>query len=148
MVKETKILIIEDNPADIGLIREAFELAEMRCKLEVVHDGLAALAFLQQKEPYVSVSLPDFILLDLNLPQKSGLEVLQEVKSDAKLKHIPVAVLTSSDVQEDIAKSYDLHANCFITKPWDMQQYARIMRSLGEFWFRTAVLPKVPKAGS
>lgn len=135
------ILLVEDNPGDIRLTQEALKESKMRNRLNVVHDGVEALDFLRRKSPYENVPRPDIILLDLNLPRKDGRAVLEEIKADADLRRIPVVILTTSDDEHDILRSYDLHANCYITKPLDLHQFASIVRTIENFWFQIVKLP-------
>ncbi len=144
-VEPVEILLVEDNPVDVMLTRKAFSAGRVCNNLHVVEDGEAAMEFLLKSGKYSSAPEPEIILLDLNLPRKDGREVLAEIKSDPSLRHIPVIVLTTSDSQEDIWKSYELHANCFITKPVDMEQFAKALECLGEFWFTLVKLPPPPK---
>jgi len=136
-----KILLVEDNPGDVLLIQEALEDARIVNALEVVEDGEKAIAHLKQKAPYDTVSRPDLILLDLNLPRLSGHEVLEVIKMDADLRRIPVVVLTTSDADHDVLKSYDLHANSYITKPVNVERFSEVIRQLNEFWFSIVKLP-------
>lgn len=135
------ILLVEDNPGDVRLTREALKEAKVRNDLYVVEDGIEAIAFLRREGKYKDSPKPDLILLDLNLPKKSGLEVLTEIKADDKLKRIPVVVLTVSKDEEDIVKSYNLHANCFITKPVDLNQFLSVVKSIEDFWLTVVKLP-------
>jgi len=136
-----EILMVEDNPGDVRLVREALKEHKLRNNLHAVHDGVEAMAFLRQKGQYAGASRPDLILLDLNLPQKDGREVLAEIKSDHDLRRIPVVVLTSSQAEQDILKAYDLHANCYITKPVDLDRFVEIVRAIDEFWLAIVKLP-------
>lgn len=147
MTTPVRILLIEDNSTDVELIQEAMKLTQDLHTLEVFQDGVSALAFLRKEGRYADAPRPDFILLDLNLPGKSGLEVLKEVKSDTSLKQIPVAILTSSDAEVDVYECYDLHANCYLTKPWGLDQFIQMMRCLNEFWFGTVTLHMFPHDG-
>jgi two-component system response regulator len=133
--KLVDILLIEDNPGDVRLTKEALRDAKVLNKIFVVKDGVEAMEFLRKEGSFADMHMPDLILLDLNLPRKNGREVLAEIKNDPKLKHIPVVILTSSNADEDILKAYDLHANCYVTKPVDLNGFVEIMRSMGEFWF-------------
>lgn len=135
------ILLVEDNPGDIRLTQEALKESKMRNRLNVVHDGVEALDFLRRKAPYDHAPRPDIILLDLNLPRKDGRAVLEEIKADADLRRIPVVILTTSDDEHDILRSYDLHANCYITKPLDLHQFASIVKTIENFWFQIVKLP-------
>lgn len=140
-LKPIDILLVEDSPTDILLTQEAFEQARLLNHLHVVEDGIAALAFLQRQEPYTHVPRPDLILLDLNLPKKGGREVLAELKNDPDLKFIPVVVLTTSQAEEDVLKSYDLHANCYVTKSVDFAKFVEVVHSIEYFWFNIVTLP-------
>ena len=136
-----EILLVEDNEGDVELTREALAEAKVSNHLHVAEDGLAALRFLRHEEPHGSAPRPDLILLDLNLPLMDGREVLAEVKSDPQLRKIPVVVLTTSQAEEDIVRSYDLHANCYITKPVDFDQFMKVVRSVHDFWVTVVKLP-------
>ena len=136
-----QILLVEDNPGDIRLTQEALKEGTIRNELHVVKDGVEAIEFLKRKGKYIAHPTPDIILLDLNLPRKDGREVLAEIKSDENLKLIPVIILTTSDADLDIQKSYKLHANCFITKPVDLDQFIFIIRQIETFWFTVVKLP-------
>lgn len=137
------ILLIEDNPGDVRLTQEAFKEANPHTHVEltVVPDGEEALLCLRRVGRYQDFSLPDLIFLDLNIPKRDGKEVLQEIKSDPELLMIPVLVLTTSEAEADIRKTYALHANCYITKPVDMNQFIEVVRTIDQFWFKTAKLP-------
>jgi CheY-like chemotaxis protein len=136
-----EILLVEDNPADARLTREVFEGGRLTTHLNVVADGEEALAFLRREGPYAESPRPKLVLLDLNLPRKDGREVLQELKSDPTLSRIPVIVLTTSAAEADILHSYDLQANCFITKPLDLDEFFDVVRAIEDFWLTTARLP-------
>ena len=140
-IRPIDILLVEDSPADVRLTREALKEARVLNALHVVPDGMAALAFLRQQDPYAASPRPDLILLDLNLPKKDGREVLAEIKQDNSLKRIPVVVLTTSRAEEDIVRSYDLHANAYVTKPVDLAQFLKVIRSFEEFWLAVVALP-------
>lgn len=140
-MKSIEILLVEDNPGDVDLAREALQNSKVRNTLHVVGDGEAAMAFLRQQDKYAGTPRPDLVLLDLNLPKKDGREVLAEVKADADLKRIPVVILTTSKAEEDILVSYNLHANCFITKPIDFNQFIKVVQAIEEFWFTIVKLP-------
>ena len=140
-VKPIEILLIEDSPSDADLAIEALGQGKILNNLHFVEDGVEAIKFLRKKEPYLDVPRPDLILLDLNLPKKSGVEVLEEIKTDHKLKLIPVVVLSTSADPEDIVKSYSLHANCYITKPVDFVQFTKVVRLIEEFWLAVVKLP-------
>ena len=139
--KLVDILLVEDNPGDVRLTKEALREAKVLNKIYVAKDGVEAMEFLRKEGSFAHVPVPDLILLDLNLPRKDGREVLAEIKKDPKLKHIPVVILTSSKADEDILKSYDLHANCYVTKPVDLDGFVEIMHSMEEFWFTIVKLP-------
>lgn len=138
-----QILLVEDNPGDIRLTQEALKEGSINNQLNVVKDGVEALEFLHKKGKYNSAPTPDIILLDLNLPRKDGREVLHEIKNDEVLRMIPVIILTTSDAEQDIVKSYKLHANCFITKPVDLDQFIYIIRQIETFWFTVVHLPPI-----
>ncbi len=140
-MKSIEILLVEDNPGDADLAREALENSKVRNNLHVVGDGEAAMAFLRRHGKYAAAPRPDLVLLDLNLPKKDGREVLAEVKADDVLKRIPVVILTTSKAEEDILKTYNLHANCYITKPIDLNQFIKVVQSIEEFWFTIVKLP-------
>jgi two-component system, chemotaxis family, response regulator Rcp1 len=135
------ILMVEDNPGDVRLTREALKDAKVSNTLHVVEDGVAALDFLYRRAPYGEAPRPDLILLDLNLPRKNGREVLEEIKQDARLKTIPVVILTTSSAEEDVLRAYSLHANCYITKPVDFVQFTKIVRTIEDFWLTIVTLP-------
>lgn len=139
--KPVEILLVEDSPADVRLTQENFKDSKIRNNLHVVNDGVEAMAFLRREGKYVDAVRPDLILLDLNLPRKDGREVLTEIKGDKELKRIPVVILTMSKADEDIIKTYDLHANCYVTKPIDLEQFVRIVKSIEDFWLSLVKLP-------
>ncbi|MBE9180319.1 response regulator [Oculatella sp. LEGE 06141] len=136
-----EILLVEDNPGDVRLTQEVLRDGRVHNHLSVVSDGVEALAFLLKQGKYASVPRPDLILLDLNLPRRDGREVLQQIKNHHALKRIPVVVLTTSQAEEDIAKAYELHGNCYISKPVDLNQFIRVIRSIEEFWLTIVKLP-------
>jgi len=140
--KPVEILLVEDNPGDVRLTEEVLMEGKVRNNLQVVGDGVEAMAFLRRENSYAEAPRPDLILLDLNLPKKDGREVLQEIKADLQLKTIPVVVLTTSAADEDILRSYDLCANCYITKPVDLDQFIRVVRAIETFWLTIVSLPK------
>jgi CheY-like chemotaxis protein len=140
-VNPIEILLVEDNPADIRLTIEALRENRVQINLYIARDGEEAMAFLNRIEPFEDAVRPDLILLDLNLPKKDGREVLEEIKRHPSLRRIPVVVLTTSSAEADILKSYDLHANCFITKPVDLDQFLKVIRSIEEFWLAIVKLP-------
>jgi CheY-like chemotaxis protein len=135
------ILLVEDNPGDVRLTREALLEGKVFNNLHWAKDGVEALEFLHQEGKHNKAPRPDIILLDLNLPKKDGREVLAAIKNDADLRHIPVVVLTTSQAEEDVARSYDLHANCFITKPVDLQKFIHVVQSIDQFWLSVVTLP-------
>jgi two-component system, chemotaxis family, response regulator Rcp1 len=137
----TEILLVEDNPGDVVLISEALNEGRMRHELHVAADGIEALKFLRNQPPHADAPRPDLILLDLNLPRKNGREVLAEIKSDPRLRMIPVLILTSSADAEDILHCYELHANSYITKPVNFEQYIHITNCIDKFWFEIVRLP-------
>ena len=136
-----EILLVEDNPGDVRLTMEASKENRMYNNINVVSDGVEALAFLRQEAGYASAPRPDLILLDLNLPRKDGRQVLEEIKSDEDLKRIPVIVLTTSQAEEDILRVYGLNANCYITKPVDLNQFIKVVKSIEDFWLSIVKLP-------
>ena len=135
------ILLVEDNPGDVTLIKEALREEQSLNKLTVLTDGETALAFLRREGAYKQASRPDIILLDLNMPRKDGREVLATIKTDPELKNIPVVILTSSDAQQDITNAYNMQANCYITKPVDLEQYFNVIKLIEDFWLKTVKLP-------
>lgn len=136
-----EIMLVEDNPGDVRLIVEAMKDKKMRNNLHVVEDGIEALAFLRQEGKYADAPRPDLILLDLSLPKKDGREVLAEIKADENLRRIPVVILTTSRAEEDILKAYDLNANCYVTKPVDLDQFIKVVKFVKEFWLTIVKLP-------
>lgn len=136
------ILLVEDNPGDIRLTKEVLKEGKIRNNLSVVTDGEEALLFLKKNGQYINVVTPDIILLDLNLPKKDGREVLSQIKDDDLLKTIPVIVLTTSDAEQDIKNVYENHANCYITKPVDFNQFISVIRSIENFWLTIVKLPR------
>ncbi|ELY31037.1 response regulator receiver protein [Natrialba magadii ATCC 43099] len=136
-----QILLVEDNPGDVRLTKEAFKQGRIENDLHVVSDGTEALEFLHQRNEYADAPRPDLILLDLNLPRTDGEEVLEELKGDSELRSIPVIVLTSSRAEEDVAKSYELHANAYLTKPVDPDEFIETVRAFEKFWFSVVRLP-------
>jgi chemotaxis family two-component system response regulator Rcp1 len=145
-MKSVDILLVEDNPGDARLTREALAHSSMPSTLYDVRDGEQAMAFLRRQGPYASAPTPRLVLLDLNLPRLGGREVLEDMKRDPALQHIPVVVLTSSEAEEDILRSYRLHANCFITKPVDLEDLSRVLEGIGQFWFNLVKLPPEVRA--
>ncbi len=136
-----EILLVEDSPGDIRLTQEALRESKLRNNLSIVKDGVEAIAFLRRQGNYADAPRPGIILLDLNLPRKDGREVLEEIKQDEDLKRIPVVVLTTSNDEMDILVSYNLHANCYITKPVDLNRFVQIVKSIEGFWFQIVRLP-------
>jgi chemotaxis family two-component system response regulator Rcp1 len=148
MISRTiEILLVEDNPGDARLTLEAFKEGRVLNNLVVMKDGVDALDYLRRRGPYASAKTPDLILLDLNLPRKSGREVLTEIKADAHLKTIPVVVLTTSADDQDVARAYSQHANCYITKPVDLEQFLRVVQSIEDFWLTLVRLPESGDSG-
>lgn len=141
-IEPIQILLVEDNPGDARLTVEAFKDGKIFHKLHVVADGVEAMAFLRRQEQYANAPRPDIILLDLNLPRKDGREVLAEIKADDHLKRIPVVILTTSTAEQDILSSYNLHANCYITKPVDLDQFLRVVTWVEDFWLTIVKLPR------
>lgn len=139
--KHIEILLVEDSPTDVLIAREALTEAKLYNTIHVAEDGVEAMDFLYRRGKFTSAPRPDLILLDLNLPRKSGREVLAEIKADRYLKNIPVVVLTTSSDEEDILKSYDLHANCYVIKPVEFPNFVRAIQSIQQFWFSVVTLP-------
>ena len=137
-----EILMVEDNPGDVRLTREPMKEGKISNRLSVVGDGVEALEFLRRQGRFAEAPRPDLILLDLNLPRKDGREVLAEVKSDPALRTIPVVVLTTSHADEDVIRAYNLHANCYITKPVDFNQFMKVVQQIDDFWVNLVTLPK------
>ncbi len=136
-----EILLVEDNPADAELTIETLQDSKVHNNVHVAEDGIEALDFLRQENGYSNVPRPDLVLLDLNMPRKDGREVLEEMKSDDNLKTIPVVILTTSHAEEDIARTYGLHANCYVSKPVDLKQFGKVVKSIEDFWFTIVRLP-------
>ena len=136
-----EVLLVEDDPGDVDLTKETLEDTKIKISLNVVEDGTIALEYLRKEGLYAEAARPDIILLDLNLPKKGGQEVLAEIKSDANLKQIPVVILTTSDAEKDIIKTYDLGASCYITKPVGLEQFTEVVNKINEFWFTIVKLP-------
>lgn len=136
-----EILLVEDSPGDVRLTQEALKGGKVANNLHVVEDGVEAMLFLRQQGKYQGVARPDLILLDLNLPKKDGREVLQEIKNDVALKRIPVVVLTTSSAEEDIIRTYDNYANCYVTKPMGFEEFMSAIKSIEEFWLSIVKLP-------
>ena len=138
-------LLVEDNPGDVRLTQEALKNHKVQNNLHVVTDGEEAMDFLRRQGKYKDAPRPDIILLDLNLPRKDGREVLAEIKSDPDLKTIPVVIITSSEAEQDIVKSYNLNANCYVTKPVDLDQFIKVVQSINDFWLTIVKLPSAPR---
>jgi CheY-like chemotaxis protein len=139
--RPAEILLVEDNPGDVGLTRETLQDSKLLNHMSVVNNGVEAMAYLRRQGKYAEATRPDLILLDLNLPKKDGREVLAEIKVDDRLRRIPVVVLTTSSAEQDILQTYDLHANCYITKPVNLDQFSAVVRAIEEFWFTIVKLP-------
>jgi chemotaxis family two-component system response regulator Rcp1 len=137
-----EILLVEDNPGDVDLTREMVESSKVHNVINAVSDGAEALAYLRRQQPYAQAKRPDLILLDLNLPKMDGRAVLSEIKQDTELKDIPVVVLTTSEAESDVLRSYQLHANCYISKPVDLNKFTNIIRSIEDFWLTVVKLPR------
>jgi CheY-like chemotaxis protein len=136
-----EILLVEDNPGDARLTEEALKEGKVRNNLHMARDGVEAMAFLRREGTYKDAPRPDLVLLDLNLPRKDGREVLEEIKSDDKLKRIPVVVLTTSKAEEDVLRTYNLHANCYVTKPVDLEKFMVVVKTIDVFWLTVVTLP-------
>ena len=141
-VRTVQILVVEDNPGDVGLTLEALKEATVPNKLTVVKNGIEALSLLRRQGQHAGAARPDLILLDLNLPKKDGRKVLAEIKADDNLKRIPVVILTTSEDERDVLESYNLHANCYIVKPLDLDRFITVVKSIEDSWLRSVVLPK------
>ena len=139
--RPVEFLLVEDNPGDVRLTQEALKDTKVRNNLNILGDGVSALAFLRRESPYVNAPRPDIILLDLNLPKMDGRELLSHIKADPKLKRIPVVVITSSEAEQDILRTYDLHVNCYVTKPVDLDQFIKVVQSIETFWLTIVQLP-------
>jgi len=142
-IKPVEILLVEDSPGDIGLTKEGLKESKLYNRLHVVTDGEEAISFLHEKGKYADVPYPDLILLDLNLPKKDGREVLAEIKTDERLRKIPVVIMTISKAEEDVCKAYGLHANCYIVKPIDLNQFVSVVKTIENFWFTIVKLPSI-----
>lgn len=140
-LRAIEILMVEDNPGDVRLTQEALKTAKIWNEFNVVSDGAAALDYLRRKNPYETSVRPDLVLLDLNLPKKDGREVLAAMKADSSLKTIPVVILTTSQAEEDVVRAYSHHANCYVTKPVDFEQFTRIVQAIEQFWLTVVTLP-------
>jgi len=141
MSRPIEILLVEDNPGDVRLAQEAFREGKLSNRLTVVGDGVEALAYMRRGGTYAASVRPDIVLLDLNLPKKDGRDVLAEVKGDEQLRRTPIIILTTSTSEQDILKAYDLHANCYITKPVDLEQFLTVVKSIEDFWLSIVKLP-------
>jgi len=141
-----EILLVEDSPGDVRLTQEAFRDANQSIRLHVANDGIEAMAFLRREGPHIDAPRPDFILLDLNLPKMDGREVLACIKSDERLKTIPTIVLTTSDAEADILKSYELQANCYLSKPVQLDEFEGVVKSINDFWLTKAKLPQTARS--
>ncbi|NJM77575.1 MAG: response regulator [Acaryochloridaceae cyanobacterium RU_4_10] len=139
--KPIEILLVEDNPGDVELTTLAFEESQLQVHLNVVEDGVAALEFLHQQSAYAKSPYPDMVLLDLNLPKKSGHEVLAEIKADENFRRIPVVILTTSLAEEDVLRAYNHYANCYLKKPVGFSQFIEVIKSIEDFWFKIVRLP-------
>lgn len=139
--RPAEVLLVEDSPGDVRLTREALREGKVRNNLNVVPDGVEAMAYLRREGQYANATRPDIVLLDLNMPRKDGREVLAEMKADDALKRIPVVILTTSEAEQDILRTYDLHANCYLTKPVDLDQFISIVKSVEDFWLTIVKLP-------
>jgi len=139
--RPANFLLVEDNPGDVRLTQEALKSHKVQNNLYVVNDGEEAMAFLRKQGKYKDAPRPDIILLDLNLPKKDGREVLAEIKSEPSLKTIPVVIISSSEAEQDIIKSYDLNANCYVTKPVNFDQFIKVVQSINDFWLTIVKLP-------
>jgi two-component system, chemotaxis family, response regulator Rcp1 len=142
--KVIEVLLVEDNMADVRLTQEALKDSKVRLNLSVAEDGVVAMDYLRRRGSFGNVAKPDLILLDLNLPRKDGRETLAEIKADETLKQIPVVILTTSESEEDIVKTYKMHANCYVTKPVDFDRFREIVRQIEDFWFTVVKLPQKP----
>jgi len=140
-VMPIELLLVEDSEADVRLTMEALREAKVKNRLWVVEDGVEAIEFLRRQGRFTDVPRPDLILLDLNLPRKDGREVLRDIKNDDSLKRIPVVILTTSKSEEDVVRAYDLHANCYITKPVDFNRFMEVVRTIEDFWLTVVRLP-------
>jgi two-component system, chemotaxis family, response regulator Rcp1 len=140
-LKPVEVLLVEDNAGDVRLTLEAMKEGKVINNLSIASDGVEAMAFLRKEGRYKGAARPDIILLDLNLPKKDGREVLGEIKADPSLRLIPVVVLTTSQAEEDILRTYNLHANCYVTKPVDLEQFINVVKSINDFWFSVVKLP-------
>jgi len=139
--KPIQVLLVEDNPGDADLTKETLETSKLRVELTVVIDGIEAMRFLRRQDEHAQAPRPDLILLDLNLPKKDGRQILSEIKADCAIRGIPIVILTSSDAEKDVAQSYMLGANCYVTKPVDLKAFQSIVQAVEDFWFTVVKLP-------
>ena len=139
--RAAEFLLVEDNPGDVRLTCEALAESKVKNNLNIVGDGLEAMSFLHREGKYADAPRPDVILLDLNLPKKNGLEVLEEIKADSSLRRIPVVIITSSEAEQDVLRTYDLHVNCYVNKPVDLEQFIKVVQSIETFWLTIVKLP-------
>lgn len=146
--RPVEFLLVEDNPGDVRLTREALKDSKVRNNLNVLGDGISALAYLRNESPYENALRPDIILLDLNLPKMDGREVLSKIKADPAFRRIPVVVITSSEAEQDILRTYDLHVNCYVTKPVDLDQFIKVVQSIESFWLTIVQLPMLDEVES
>lgn len=146
--RPVEFLLVEDNPGDVRLTREALKDSKVRNNLNVLGDGISALAYLRRESPYENALRPDIILLDLNLPKMDGREVLSKIKADPAFRCIPVVVITSSEAEQDILRTYDLHVNCYVTKPVDLDQFIKVVQSIESFWLTIVQLPMLDEVES
>ena len=146
-LRPAEILLVEDNPGDARLTMEALREGRVRNNLYHVKDGVEAMAFLNREEPFAEAPMPDLILLDLNMPRKDGRDVLSEIRQDRRLELIPFVVLTTSEAEQDIVKSYKLHPNCYVTKPVDLEKFLGIIRTIEDFWLTVVALPRRSECG-
>jgi len=142
LTRPAEILLVEDNPGDVRLMQEALREGKVANQVHVARDGVEAMAFLRREGDYANAPRPDIILLDLNLPRKDGREVLADLKSDENLRRIPVVVLTTSQAEEDILRAYNLHANCYVTKPVDLGQFLDLVKNIEQYWLVMVCLPQ------
>lgn len=145
--RAVRVLLAEDDPADVILVRKALAEAPVHVELDVVEDGIEALAYLRGEEPYSAATIPDLVVLDLKLPRMGGLEALQVMKADEQLRRVPVIILSTSDAPEDILRAYDLHASCYLTKPSDVEEFQRLLGALNDFFLAVVKLPPPELAG-
>ena len=140
-VRPIEVLLVEDDEGDVLMTREALDEGKVFNRLSVVGDGVEAIAYLRREQPYADATRPDLVLLDLNLPRRDGRQVLEDVKTDPDLRRIPIVVLTTSEAEEDVLRSYDLHANAYVTKPVDFDRFVEVIRQIDDFWISVVRLP-------